>query len=705
MADYLKSDNSTGQTLPRLVVLPGMHSDAVLSATRAPTASPTGAPRTATLTVALVQQGVWDTPLESMPLAMGYLKAMVIADPQLRNAVDVNLANFRGGEGSAQMAETLLAGRCPDVVAFSVCGWNYHQFGAVAETFRQLNPEGWIVWGGTHVANQANRVFRLFPWVDIVANGEGEHVFCELLKARLHGQSARDLKSIAGISYQAADGKLQTTSAIPRIHNLDSIPSPFLTGALPLRNAEGECPYDVVLMETSRGCPYKCAFCYWGGATGQKIRGFSRERLRAELDLIAQSKIETVVLCDANFGLRPQDEQFLDDLIAVKHQYGYPRTLETSWAKNKSDIFYSIVRKMKAAGLHSSFTLALQTLSERTLEQMQRRNMRLNDWEALVSRLRQDGMDCYAELIWGAPGETPESFLTGYDRLAAQVPRIATYPLLLLPNTQYLENRASHGFITVRGQTDDFEYVLASNTMSIAENSEMQRFLLWARIAAENPTFRMIWPALRAFSTIRQSEILLSLADWFDMCEHPAASGLRASQVKLGDPDAVPRALRALCSRSAVDTLLADWWVSSIVPRLPKQSRAFLTDAFRYDIVTRPIFDGPGVALENLRRVSHDGTDAYAGTPVSFRYLPDQLLAPGRDFASAVPSERPCHVSFHYRRGYASQLANHEMSKLFVGLPVRVARQPSLASTPSWGGAGSLAGDTQHATESPANGH
>src|SRR3712207_2762784 len=95
-----------------------------------------------------------------------------------------------------------------------------------------------------------------------------------------------------------------------------------------------------------------------------------------------------------------------------------------------------IVRRMKAEGMQSSFTLALQTLNDSALEQMQRRNMKLNEWEELVHWLRREGLDCYAELIWGAPGETPESFFEGYDRLARYMTRIAVYPLLLLPNTE-----------------------------------------------------------------------------------------------------------------------------------------------------------------------------------------------------------------------------------------------------------------------------
>ena len=36
--------------------------------------------------------------------------------------------------------------------------------------------------------------------------------------------------------------------------------------------------------------------------------------------------------------------------------------------------------------------------------------------EDLVRWLDREGLDCYAELIWGAPGETVDSFMSGYDR-------------------------------------------------------------------------------------------------------------------------------------------------------------------------------------------------------------------------------------------------------------------------------------------------
>jgi radical SAM superfamily enzyme YgiQ (UPF0313 family) len=276
--------------------------------------------------VSLVQQGVWDMPMESMPLATGYLKAAALADDRIRARTQITIHNFRGGVRLPEMAHRLFADGPPDILACSVFGWNYRSAGALAETFKQLNPQGWVIFGGTHVSHQAERAFRMHPDVDVIVNDEGEFIFRDLLNAYLDGASRQDLGDIQGLSYQAG-GRVLTTPPRSRIENLDDIPSPALTGAIDMTDTSGRFRYDVALMETNRGCPYKCAFCYWGGAVGQKVRAFSRERLRAELEFFAKHRVHSIVLCDANFGLLPADKDFVEDLIEIRDQYGFPRSL------------------------------------------------------------------------------------------------------------------------------------------------------------------------------------------------------------------------------------------------------------------------------------------------------------------------------------------------------------------------------------------
>jgi radical SAM C-methyltransferase len=603
-----------------------------------------------TKTVSLVQQGIWDMPMESMPLAAGYLKATALCDDRIRQGMDLRIWNYRGGVPLGRMADELFADGGPDVLAFSVLGWNHRTFGCLAETAKQLNPDAWVMFGGTHVANQAERVFRTFPDVDVVVNGEGEFVFRDLLRAILDGVSRHELAGIAGISYQGSGGEVITTRPRERIEDLETIPSPVLTGAIDLTDAQGRFRYDVALMETNRGCPYKCSFCYWGGATGQRMRAFSRERLRQELELYARLQVHTVCLCDSNFGMLPIDLEFVDDLIEVRERYGYPRALETSWAKNKSKVFYEIVRRMTAAGLRSSFTLALQSLSDDVLHTMNRKNMKLNEFEDLAAWLGKEGLDCYAELIWGAPGETVESFMTGYDRLARHVSRIAVYPVLLLPNTEYFEKKKEYGIVSVRGDLDDFEYVLAHDQMSFADNKMMQRFIFWSRVLADAGVLRASWVALRQLAGLTQSQVLRTVEDWILRTDAPAGVELRRAVV--GGTAAPGAAIDFLYRDPRSKHLLTRWWEEAVRPALPPDVAPVVDEVFRFDLLTQPVYRLPGTALEDGLTVERlDGERYYRRTGVRLSYDIPAIIAALRAGAAPDLRPRPVHVDLRYRAG------------------------------------------------------
>ncbi len=612
------------------------------------------------LTIGLVQQSAWDLPVDSMPLAAGYLKALLDTDPDLGPEVEVRIHNMRGGWSVNEMARVIFNKEVPDLLAFSVVGWNYRNFSLLADVHKQLKPDGFTVFGGNHVSHQAQKVFRECPAVDIVVNGEGELTFRELVAAVLSDRRAPGLAAVPGLSYRTGGGEFTTTTDRPRIDDLDVIPSPFLTGAIPLLDRKGRFPYEFALMETNRGCPYRCSFCYWGGATGQRVRSFSRDRLAAELDLFGYHQVPTVFLCDANFGMLEADEEFTEDLLRTREKYGYPTSLEANWAKNKSERFHRIVRTLKKHGFKSSFTLALQTLSDEALTDMRRRNMKLNQWQDLAEWLAAEGMESFVELIWGAPGETVESFLDGYDRIAEKVPRIAVYPLLLLPNTAYSEQRELHGFVTVRGESDDFEYVLASRSATLAENFAMQRFMFLARILGENQYFKRLWHPARLLAGMTQSQVVRSLLEWIDACDHPSVVAFREAFPVLAESPAVAAGHRILYSDPALDAEVERWWNEQVVSRFPSAWRECGPHLYRFERLSRPVYQPPGAGLTDGWRTDEDA-DAYVSRePVRF---PFDVLAAYERLASGVvtpPEPNPTTYEFRSRIGFYLHLDNHE---------------------------------------------
>jgi hypothetical protein len=621
----------------------------------------------------LTQQAVWDieeSGKQSMPLATAYLKSMADGDQALRSAVENRIYNFGGADTPLSIVQAMFAGEVPEILSASILGWNYNLFGRVADIYRQLKPDGWIIFGGTHVANRAARVFSNYPSVNVVVNGEGERVYCDLLRARLAGQQVDELHEVKGISFRASDGQIITTPPAPLIEDLEEIPSPFLSGAMPLTKENGDFLYDVVLMETNRGCPYKCAFCYWGGAIGQKIRSFSIERLAEEIDLFGRLGVTNICLCDANFGMTRADEAFAEILIKAREKYGFPREVVTSWAKNKGQPFYRIVERFSEIGFQTSFTLALQALSDDALVQMRRKNMKVNDWESLAEWLKLKRLDVYGELLWGCPGETTESFLRGYDRLAAHVSRIATYPLLILPNTEYLANRDEFGFVTYQTGKDDFEYVLSHNTMTLDENREMHRLLFWLRTMGEYPFFRFIYTPLRVLAGITHTQIFHSLDKWIDGRAEPVAASLRASReivVRNLDAYAIEDGLNLLHRSPAIPDLLRTWFEDEIIPNVLEKYQCIVRDALEYDLLSKPRIarttNGDQSSVEILGERFYPGEERVFQCDIPLETY--RMEKEGDAWSLPEPGNH-C-VKLFYRTGFADYISNHEFYLQYFG--------------------------------------
>lgn len=453
-----------------------------------------------------------------------------------------------------------------------------------------------------------------------------------------------------------------------------------MTGAIPLVDDNGEFLYDAVTMETNRGCPYSCAYCYWGGATGQKIHSFSSARLAAELELFGRHHIQNICLADANFGMLPQDQVFLEDFLRTRSRHHFPVALTTSWAKNKGKMFYDIVRTMRKAGLHADFTLAIQTLDPEALRLSKRTNMAINKFEDLCEWLHQEGLGAYAEMIWGLPGETYESFLRGYDRVARHVPRIATYSNLLLPNTAYEAERLEHKFVTIRGVDYDFEYILEHATMPFADNRRMHAFIFWARVVAECMYFRYIWGPLREWCGMTNSAVMLDLNAWLDTQDDEAALALRACRdevVSTLDTSRIGRPLRLLHQDPRSLRLFQRWWDESILPRARPELRPFLQELFRYETIMRSVHEDRGRA-EGLDVETIDDIQYFVRRGVTFEYDVPRAIAPSAIHTPpAGPSPQPPH-DYYYKVGFSNYIDNHEIVAQYCGKTLEEIRVESL---------------------------
>jgi radical SAM superfamily enzyme YgiQ (UPF0313 family) len=137
------------------------------------------------------------------------------------------------------------------VIGFS-CMANLLPFTLLAlRAVRRRWPDRRLILGGVGGTAVEDRILKRFPWVDVIARGEGELTGPDLLRALKGG---KDLSHVAGISYRCADGAVCHNPGRQRIRDLDGIAFPAFH-KIDLKRYAG---YG---MMTSRGCPYPCTFC------------------------------------------------------------------------------------------------------------------------------------------------------------------------------------------------------------------------------------------------------------------------------------------------------------------------------------------------------------------------------------------------------------------------------------------------------------
>lgn len=415
------------------------------------------------LRIALVER-CGDNRSRYSPLAIMCLRAALDDDEQVRaTGACVELLSFTMSDSIAYMISAIVDAN-PDILGFSCQGWTFVDFMAVAASIRQYRSETLIIVGGNHVTGRGSQILSRYPAIDLVFHGEGEIAFVEAVQNIYQGVAP--LSSYRAISYRGPSDVV-TTEAAPRVRDLCELPSPYATA--PERTL-GEI--DVALIETNRGCPYHCAFCFWGGAVGQKIGRGHVDRFRDELRVIVENKIDAVWICDANFGILQEDVEIARLLVASYREHGYPRTVQATWAKNNVRRVREIIEILRDGGLHNEVWLPLQTMSSRSLELADRNTKGRQELLDLALHLAGEGMWVGCELIFGLPGETLEDFFAGYDSLFPRFKRTLIHPLVVLPSTTYAERREELGLVTFRPGAIDYELVYQHSTLSVDDNRE-----------------------------------------------------------------------------------------------------------------------------------------------------------------------------------------------------------------------------------------
>lgn len=131
------------------------------------------------------------------------------------------------------------------------------KFGSVIQTARfckEILPDVPVIVGGAHASTMPELTVSI-PEVDFVLRGESDESLPELLAAI---RDKTDLSLIGSLTWKR-DGKIVHNPDRQFVQNLDSLPLPDRKALL---NPEHYSSEDMGILLTSRGCPFRCSYCF-----------------------------------------------------------------------------------------------------------------------------------------------------------------------------------------------------------------------------------------------------------------------------------------------------------------------------------------------------------------------------------------------------------------------------------------------------------
>lgn len=295
----------------------------------------------------------------------------------------------------------------PFFVGFSCYVWNYEYNKALAKAIKKAYPDCYIAFGGHQITADCEVVGS--DYVDFCLLGEGEESFTKLLLSLI---GLENKENVNNLIYKEADEIRQTDKTVSEIPNRVS---PYLKGYFD-ELVENETLEFSAIIETTRGCPNRCAFCDWGNIKA-KVRSFDLDIVKAEIDWMSEHKIEYCFCADANFGLFPRDGDIVKYVVKKNKETGYPQKFQASYSKTNSETVYAINKMLNDAGMSKGATLSFQSMDQTVLNNIYRKNMPLENFHKLMSMYNSNGIAAYSEIILGLPGETYESFKNGIEQL------------------------------------------------------------------------------------------------------------------------------------------------------------------------------------------------------------------------------------------------------------------------------------------------
>ncbi len=392
----------------------------------------------------------------NVPLAAGYLK-MYARRRGLEEFYDIELFPTRLSNtlSDCGLVEEILA-RDPWMVGFTCYLWNIDRTLWIASRLKERRPDLRIIIGGPEITADNAWVLQ-HPAIDFAAIGEGEQTFAELLIALRFNNHPRE--PIAGLYVSMGTVLGPLPGFRQPLASLDEISSPYLEGILDAADEE------MLLLETIRGCIFKCKFCYYPKSYDD-LYFVSREKIIANLQYARERGVKEVVLLDPTLN---QARNFADFVRLLADQN--PDRQWQYFGELRAEGLTTDIAKLLREANFNEVEIGLQSIDPLAMELMDRKN-NMKSFERGVGAMLDIGIKVKVDLIIGLPGDTPDSVRRSMHYLhdTGLYSSVQVFNLAILPGTAFRQEAQMHG---LQYQSRSPYYVLKTPTIDLPTMYEL----------------------------------------------------------------------------------------------------------------------------------------------------------------------------------------------------------------------------------------
>lgn len=353
----------------------------------------------------------------------------------------------------------------PTIVGFSVYLWNEAVALTLSKKLKQELPNTIIVFGGPQHDIKFNKnYFKDHPYVDLVipSDAYGEVSVHDILENIVTHKGKLNATLVPYAYWPDQHRSVQFNSLAPKKRDYKWPKNAFRAqekyiSPLIQKAKEENIGYVWLPMETSRGCPYKCSFCDWGGGTYTKTVKKDFGIVMDEIRWAGENQVDGIYFCDANFGIFDIDIEFIKQCIKVKEQYGYPKQIYIQPTKAKIDNLYQVFLLLSNADMLAHYQISIQDLNDDVKKNVDRIDFSFEDQVQMFKKLQANKyLPIWIEGILGLPGASIATIKDSIHRINLEnLPFPVSYNWALLPATPAYdpEYREKFKIKTIKGKT------------------------------------------------------------------------------------------------------------------------------------------------------------------------------------------------------------------------------------------------------------